>query len=56
MRIDFAFERARAMRHMCEKMRVWIRVLSFMELKVEGEEEDSGDFMEKALREWKVFG
>ena len=39
MRMDFALERARA-------IGVWTRVLSFMELGLE-EEEDEGDFMEK---------
>ena len=52
MRMDFVLERARARRHKCDEMRVWIRVLSFMELRVE--EEDCG-FMEKTWREWKVF-
>jgi hypothetical protein len=42
MTTDFALDRARTMRHTCEMIRVWIRVLIFMELKVE-----DGGFLEK---------
>lgn len=38
-RSDFALAKARAMRYMCEKMKVWKRVLSF--------DDGDGDLMEK---------
>lgn len=38
---DLAFERARAIRQMCEKMSEWIRVLSFMD------DEDEDELIEK---------
>lgn len=48
MALDLALLRYRIMRHTCEKMRVWIRVLTFMmELKVEGDEEEGGGKVEK---------
>ena len=46
MRMDFTLESVRATRQRCEKMSVWTRVLSFIEL-MEEEEEDGEFFMEK---------
>lgn len=52
MRMVLAFERARAMRHTCENMSVWIRVLIFVKLRVE----DGDNFIEKTCRGWRVLG
>ena len=49
----FAFDIARTILHKCETIRVWIRVLIFIALKVEEEEEEDGSFVDVVEKTWR---